>query len=85
LEELAKLAIECDGVSLISKVTDQYSSFVSLEDSLFHLNHGNSYAEFHDASISELKAEKNIDDTVDSLFSVIVTLVRIVFVSTQDK
>jgi hypothetical protein len=76
LEELARLAIECDGVSLVSKVTDQYLNFVSLEDTLFHLNQPNSYVEFHDPSVSDAKAEKNIDDTVDALFSVVVTMVR---------
>lgn len=75
LEELAKAALECDSVSSVSKVYDQYLNFVSLEDNLFHLNIPSSYVDFHDPTLSDSKAEENLERTVEALFSVIVTLV----------
>lgn len=76
MEELAKAALESDSVSQIAKVFDQYLNFVSLEDNLFHLNQQNSYIEFHDPSLSDSKAEENVERTAEALFSSVVTLVR---------
>jgi len=74
LEELARSALECEAVSQVTKIFDQYLNFIALEDTLFQLNHEQSYVEFHDPSISDSKAEDNVRKTVDALFAVIVTL-----------
>lgn len=74
MEDLAKAALECDSVSQISKVFDQYLNFVSLEDRLFHLNQQNSYVDFHDPTLSDSKGEENVERTAEALFSSIVTL-----------
>jgi len=74
LEELASSALESGSVGQISKIFDQYVNFISLDKDLFTLGQKNSYFEFNNPSISDLQAESNINELVDSLFSVLVTM-----------
>eukprot|EP01121_Diplochlamys_sp_Union-15-3_P021348 TRINITY_DN8621_c0_g1_i2.p1 TRINITY_DN8621_c0_g1~~TRINITY_DN8621_c0_g1_i2.p1 ORF type:complete len:505 (-),score=66.35 TRINITY_DN8621_c0_g1_i2:5-1519(-) len=74
LEEIATATLESDTVSRIAKVYDQYTNFISLDDDLFILNQTDSYIAFHDPSVTDDAAIKNIEDTVDALFSVIITM-----------
>lgn len=75
LEDLASSALESGSVGQISKIFDQYINFISLDKDLFSLGQSNSYYIFNDPYIEQEKAEENIDILVDSLFSVLVTMV----------
>jgi len=74
LEELASSTLESDSVNLISKIYDQYLNFICLEKDFFSLNHKNSYISFNDPSITDSQAEQNIEQTVEAIFSVLVTM-----------
>jgi hypothetical protein len=78
LELLATTAIETDSVSQVSKVFDQYLNFVCLEKDMFSICQPDSFVRFNDP-VNDTQAEKDIEATVDSLFSVLVTLVRNIF------
>jgi hypothetical protein len=47
------------------------------EDNLFSLNHPNSYFNFNNPTIEENEAMRNIEQVVNSLFSVLVTLGKV--------
>lgn len=74
LEYLAQSVLESDSVNKIEKVFDQYCNFISLEDYMFSLGHENSYISFNDPRIDEIKAQENVQKTVNSLFGVILSL-----------
>eukprot|EP01117_Protostelium_nocturnum_P005314 TRINITY_DN1934_c0_g1_i2.p1 TRINITY_DN1934_c0_g1~~TRINITY_DN1934_c0_g1_i2.p1 ORF type:complete len:631 (-),score=160.07 TRINITY_DN1934_c0_g1_i2:54-1946(-) len=74
MEELALSTLESSTTHQISKIFDQYVHFISYESDLFSLGQKNSFFDFNDHSISDSKAQLNISNTVESLFSVLVTL-----------
>jgi len=74
LEDLASAVFEADAKSQIAKITDQYMHFICLEKDLFTLEMPASYVAFNDPTLTDTKAEENIDFVVDSLFSVCVTM-----------
>ena len=58
-----------------TQIFDQYLNFITLEKDLFTFAQNNSFFGFNDPQITDSDAEKNIDSVVDSLFSVLVTMV----------
>lgn len=78
LEDIALAAIQTNVVAQVSKVFDQYSNFISLEDDMFCLCHQNaealSYYSINKGDIKDTEIEVIMDSIVDSLFSVFVTL-----------
>ena len=60
--------------SRVSKVFDQYLSFISLGHNLFHLNAPDSYVALNDPEVSDADMERTISEIVNGLFSVAVTL-----------
>ncbi|XP_072385254.1 protein sly1 homolog [Diabrotica undecimpunctata] len=78
LEDLASAAIAANSVANIHKVYDQYINFISLEDDLFVLKHQNSdimsYYSINKGDIKDSEMEAIMNNIVDSLFSVFVTL-----------
>eukprot|EP01137_Pigoraptor_chileana_P023083 Opistho-2@88819 len=78
LEELASAAVEADVASLITKVHDQHLNFVSLEPDLFILRNQErdniSFFALNNPEAKDTDIERSVDDIVDSLFSVLVTL-----------
>ncbi|XP_054709105.1 sec1 family domain-containing protein 1-like [Uloborus diversus] len=61
-----------------SKVFDQYLNFITLEDDMYILRHQDcgsiNYFAFNRGDVKDSEMEKIIDNVVDSLFSVFVTL-----------
>lgn len=78
LENLALASLQSNCVANIHKVYDQYLNFITLEDDMFILRHQNSeslsYYSINRANTMDRDMEKMMDDIVDSLFSVCVTL-----------
>ncbi|GAB6021737.1 Sec1 domain containing protein 1 [Chamberlinius hualienensis] len=78
LEELANAAVQANCVQNIHKVFDQYQNFITLEDDLFVLRHQNSdqlsFYAINKGNVKDTEMEAIIDNIVDSLFSVFVTL-----------
>lgn len=78
LEDLASAAIQANCVANIHKVYDQYVNFISLEDDMFILKHQNSdslsYYAINRGDIKDTEMDDIINNIVDSLFSVFVTL-----------
>lgn len=78
LEMIAKAALDSDSAISVKKVFSQYSDFIALEDDFFILRENDknsiSYYSLHrnDASDSEITAV--INQIVESLFSLLVTL-----------
>ncbi|KAI0567274.1 Sec1 [Gracilaria domingensis] len=58
----------------IARVYDMYTSFLSLEDSLFHLNLPGSYVKLNARNVTDSEVEAVIKSIVDRLFCLIVTL-----------
>eukprot|EP00123_Amoebidium_parasiticum_P009040 comp19184_c0_seq1/m.21889 comp19184_c0_seq1/g.21889 ORF comp19184_c0_seq1/g.21889 comp19184_c0_seq1/m.21889 type:complete len:621 (-) comp19184_c0_seq1:329-2191(-) len=77
LEDLATAALEADAVAHVSKVCDQYSNFVSLEDDLFVCRLTNrdsiSFYALNNPRARDVDIENCVDEIVDSLFSMLVT------------
>ncbi|TMW65873.1 hypothetical protein Poli38472_003638 [Pythium oligandrum] len=73
LEMLAKLAVERGCTSMISKVYDQYTNFVSLEPSLYSLNLPQSYRAYNDPTMADTQIEQSMTSIVRGLFSVLAT------------
>ncbi|DBA03371.1 TPA: hypothetical protein N0F65_004648 [Lagenidium giganteum] len=73
LEHLAKLSVEANCTSMISKVYDQYTNFVSLEPTLFSLHLPNSYRAYNDPSVQDAQIEQNMNTIVRGLFSMLAT------------
>jgi hypothetical protein len=74
LELLARLSVESGSSSMISKVYDQYTNFVSLEPTLFTLNIPNSYRAYNDPNVEDSKIENLMNGIVQGLFSVLATI-----------
>ncbi|KAI7690032.1 Sec1 family domain-containing protein 1 [Sarcoptes scabiei] len=78
LEELATTALQSNSVTNISKIYDQYMNFISLEDDVFVLKHSDrdsmSFYAINRPAIQETEIESIMDNIVDCLFSVFVTL-----------
>lgn len=58
----------------IARVYDMYTSFLSLEDNLFHLNLPGSYVALNASNVKDSEVEATIKSIVDRLFCLIVTL-----------
>ncbi|XP_041468970.1 sec1 family domain-containing protein 1-like [Lytechinus variegatus] len=78
LEDLASAALQCNAVSLISKVFDQYLNFITLEDHFFTVRHQNrdsiSYHAINRSDVKDTEMDTIMDTIVDSLFSFFVTM-----------
>eukprot|EP00164_Ancoracysta_twista_P004623 GFYU01006245.1.p1 GENE.GFYU01006245.1~~GFYU01006245.1.p1 ORF type:complete len:617 (-),score=171.70 GFYU01006245.1:90-1940(-) len=74
LEQLAAALLDTDTISYITKIYDQYLSFISLGSKVFSLSQKDSYLALNDPKLKDADIEKNIDVIVQSLFSVFVTL-----------
>ena len=74
LEELAASTLESGSVSQVSRVVDQYLNFASVEEDFFALLLPQSYQRLHDPSTPDHAVESTIDQIVNGLFSVVVTL-----------
>lgn len=74
LEELAASTLESGSVSQVSRVVDQYLNFASVEEDFFSLLLPQSYQRLHDPSTPDHAVESTIDQIVNGLFSVVVTL-----------
>ncbi|CAI5716800.1 unnamed protein product [Peronospora destructor] len=77
LEYLARASVEAGCTSMIAKVYDQYTNFVSLEPHLFSLNLPASYRAYNDPSVADVQIEQSISVIVKGLFSVLATSGRI--------
>ncbi|XP_041988060.1 protein sly1 homolog [Aricia agestis] len=78
LEDLAASAIQSNSVMSIHKVYDQYLNFICLEDDLFIMKHQQSdnlsYYAINKGDTKDTEMEAIMDEIVESLFSVFVTL-----------
>ncbi|CAF4952947.1 protein sly1 homolog [Pieris napi] len=78
LEDLAASAIQSNSVMSIHKLFDQYLNFICLEDDLFIMKHQQSdslsYYAINKGDTKDTEMEAIMDDIVESLFSVFVTL-----------
>uniref|UniRef100_U5EM36 Protein sly1 homolog n=1 Tax=Corethrella appendiculata TaxID=1370023 RepID=U5EM36_9DIPT len=78
LEDVAASALQSNCVANIHKVYDQYLNFITLEDDMFILKHQNSdllsYYAINRANTQDYEMENIMDNIVDCLFSVFVTL-----------
>ncbi|KAF1794398.1 Sec1-like, domain 2 [Phytophthora cactorum] len=73
LEYLARASVEAGCTSMIAKVYDQYTNFVSLEPSLFSLNLSDSYRAYNDPNVADVQIEQSMSAIVKGLFSVLAT------------
>lgn len=82
LEDLAALAIQSNAVAQIEKVFDQFVHFICLENSMFTLRHQSNYSGANNLSfynlnkceMTDTEMETIMNDIVDGLFAVCVTL-----------
>ena len=74
LEHLASKSADQGTSGRIAKVYDEYVQFVALEDGLVTLNQKDSFVTMNDTRQSDEAMSAFIDQVVDSLFSVIVSL-----------
>lgn len=78
LEDLSAAALSAGCVANIHKVYDQYVNFITLEDDMFVLKHQNSdslsYYSINRANTSDTEMEEMMENIVDSLFSIFVTI-----------
>ncbi|XP_063376762.1 protein sly1 homolog isoform X1 [Cydia fagiglandana] len=78
LEDLAASAIQSNSVMHIHKVFDQYLNFICLEEDLFIMKHQQSdslsYYAINKGDTKDTEMEAIMDNIVESLFSVFVTL-----------
>eukprot|EP00117_Sycon_ciliatum_P018072 scpid60804/ scgid5571/ Sec1 family domain-containing protein 1; SLY1 homolog; Syntaxin-binding protein 1-like 2 len=78
LEEIATAAIESDAVASISKIVDQYQSFLSLEDDMFVVRQHDleplSYYGINRSDAQDTDMQVMRDTIVESLFALFVTL-----------
>uniref|UniRef100_M4BGH3 Uncharacterized protein n=1 Tax=Hyaloperonospora arabidopsidis (strain Emoy2) TaxID=559515 RepID=M4BGH3_HYAAE len=77
LEYLARASVEAGCTSMIAKVYDQYTNFVSLEPGLFSLNLPNSYRAYNDPNVADVQIEETMSAVVRGLFSVLATTGRV--------
>jgi len=74
LEALAAETLEAEVVSHVSRVVDQYLSFVSLEEDLFSLQLPRAYPALLSPKSTDSEVEAAVDEVASGLFSVLVTL-----------
>lgn len=74
VEQLASGTVKGNCVQRISKVWDQYLSFIAMEQSLFSLGLPQTYVELNDPTAQDSQIEAAVTSVVDGLFSVFVTL-----------
>ncbi|XP_045768740.1 protein sly1 homolog [Maniola jurtina] len=78
LEDLAASSIQSNSVMSIHKIYDQYLNFICLEDDLFIMKHQKSdslsYYAINKGDTKDTEMEAIMDEIVESLFSVFVTL-----------
>lgn len=78
LEDIAQAALQSNAVQQVCKVFDQYLNFISLENELFTLRHQDrdsiSYYAINKGDVKDTEMELIMDNIVDSLFSVFVTM-----------
>lgn len=74
LESFARDALACGGVSLISKIYDQYLHFVTLEPRLFTLNQADSFLSYNDPAAPDTSVEHSMKSATYGIFSVLATL-----------
>lgn len=78
MEDLSAAALSSGCVANIHKVYDQYVNFITLEDDMFVLKHQNSdslsYYSINRANTSDTEMEEMMENIVDSLFSIFVTI-----------
>ncbi|XP_054154326.1 sec1 family domain-containing protein 1-like [Oppia nitens] len=78
LEELASAALQANCANCVTKVYDQYLNFISLEEDMFVLKQQDkdlvSYYAINRSDVKDTDMEFVIDNIVDSLFSVFVTI-----------
>jgi len=78
LEDLANAAVSAGVAQNVRKVYDQYVNFICLENDMFTLKHQNasglSYYALNKASVTDVEMDAMLNQIVDSLFSVCVTL-----------
>ncbi|KAJ0406539.1 hypothetical protein ATCC90586_003518 [Pythium insidiosum] len=77
LELLARLAVEKGCASMIAKVFDQHTNFVSLEPSLFSLQLANSYRAYNDPALPDTQIEESMSAIVRGIFSVLATMGKV--------
>ncbi|XP_004929499.2 protein sly1 homolog [Bombyx mori] len=84
LEDLAASAIQSNSAVNIHKVFDQYLNFICLEDDLFIMKHQQSdslsYYAINKADTKDTEMEVIMDNIVESLFSVFVTMGNVPFI-----
>eukprot|EP00878_Enallax_costatus_P003254 GHUV01003457.1.p1 GENE.GHUV01003457.1~~GHUV01003457.1.p1 ORF type:complete len:653 (+),score=212.17 GHUV01003457.1:296-2254(+) len=74
LEQLATSAIKANAVGKIAKIFDEYLSFIALEPTFFSLGLPDCYLQLNDPSAKDSQIEAAVNQIVDGLFSVLVTL-----------
>ena len=78
LEDLATAALQANCSHSVTKVYDQYMNFISLEDDMFIIKQQDkeliSYYAINRSDVKDTDMELVIDNIVDSLFSVFVTM-----------
>ncbi len=78
LEDLAGAAIQANAVQQVRKLYDQYVNFVCLENEMFTLKHQSSsslsYYALNRSGVDDAEMEGMLNQIVDSLFAVCVTL-----------
>ena len=74
LETLAQSTVESNSVGLVSRLTDQYLNFVSLEDDFFSLQLSGLHATLYAASSTDAQVEEAAEAIAGALFSVSVTM-----------
>eukprot|EP00742_Colponemidia_sp_Colp-10_P008971 GILJ01009747.1.p1 GENE.GILJ01009747.1~~GILJ01009747.1.p1 ORF type:complete len:627 (+),score=102.30 GILJ01009747.1:99-1979(+) len=73
METLAAGAVSSDSVSLVTKVMEQHLNFISLAPKIFSLHQTSSYKALN-GNASDTQMMQTIEQIVDGLFSVLVTL-----------
>uniref|UniRef100_A0A7S0RXY2 SM/Sec1-family protein n=1 Tax=Chlamydomonas leiostraca TaxID=1034604 RepID=A0A7S0RXY2_9CHLO len=74
LEQLASGAVRSNAVSKVNKIFDQYVSFIALEPNMFSLGLADAYVQLNDPAAAEAQIEAMVNNIVDGLFSVCVTM-----------
>lgn len=87
LEDLAQASLSSDSAHLISKIYDQYTNFVSLENKLFILRHQQRdamcYYNLNRNTITDSEINSATDQIVDGLFSMLVSIGMVPFIRAQ--
>lgn len=81
LHMLASAVAEADAAQRVVKVVDQYMDFISLDHSLFSLNMRDSFVALNDPQVSDSDMQRTINKLVAGLFSVVVTLGVLPYIS----